>query len=177
MWYFIIICTPFFSKLNGKIMKMYVIDNKLLEVYCQVIVSIWVILYRCTWSYKNNGQLKHSQIECQLLWTLNDISPCCMNNATGCDVYGPRYISSNVLSNIWHYSEWHCPAMKGHFGTHFEPPLCTMWHELAQQYIFSKLRAPGGSVNSWSLDSNAQGKLDSLAWFALSAHLPYSFYT
>jgi hypothetical protein len=27
---------------------LYVIDNKLLEVYCQVIVSIWVILYRCT---------------------------------------------------------------------------------------------------------------------------------
>jgi hypothetical protein len=150
-WYFIIIRTPFSPNQtqwkdyeNGKALMeilLYVIDKKLLEVYCQVIVSIWVILYRCTWSYKNNEQLKHSQIECQVLWTFNRISPCCMNSPTGCDVYGPMYISSNVLSNIWHYSEWHCPAMKGHFGTHFKPPLCTMWHELAQQleYIFSKL--------------------------------------
>jgi uncharacterized membrane protein len=42
---------------------LYVIDNKLLEIYCQVIISIWVILYRCTWGYKNNGQLKQNQIE------------------------------------------------------------------------------------------------------------------
>jgi len=101
MWYFIIICTPFFSKLNGKIMKMYVIDNKLLEVYCQVIVSIWVILYRCTWSYKNNGQLKHSQIECQLLWTLNDISPCCMKMllVVMCMVLGTFQVMSFQISD------------------------------------------------------------------------------
>jgi hypothetical protein len=42
---------------------LYVIDNKLLEVYCQVNISIWVILYRYTWSYKNNWQLKDNQIE------------------------------------------------------------------------------------------------------------------
>jgi len=83
---------------------LYVIDNKLLEVYCQVIISIWVVLYRCTWSYKNSGQLKHNEIECQVLWTLNRISRCCMNSPTGCDVHRPRYISSNVKDagcNLW----------------------------------------------------------------------------
>jgi hypothetical protein len=43
--------------------------------------------------------------------------------------------------------------MKGHFGTHFEPPLCTMWHELAQQleYIFQAL---GSSVKILMLKGN-----------------------
>jgi hypothetical protein len=77
-------------------MLLYVIDNKLLEVYCQVIISIWVVLYKCTWSYKSSGQLQQNHIECEVLWTLNCISPCCMNSPTGCDVYRPRYISSNV---------------------------------------------------------------------------------
>ncbi len=114
MWYFIVISTPFpFLQTQWKdyenvkaLMEilLYVIDNKLLEVYCQVIISIWVVLYRCTWSYKNSGQLKHNEIECQVLWTLNRISRCCMNSPTGCDVHRPRYISSNVNDagcNLW----------------------------------------------------------------------------
>jgi hypothetical protein len=114
MWYFIVIGTPFFflqtqwkDYENVKALMeilLYVIDNKLLEVYCQVIISIWVVLYRCTWSYKNSGQLKHNEIECQVLWTLNRISRCCMNSPTGCDVHRPRYISSNVNDagcNLW----------------------------------------------------------------------------
>jgi hypothetical protein len=83
---------------------LYVIDNNLLEVYCQVIISIWVVLYRCTWSYKNSGQLKRNEIECQVLWTVNSISACCRNSPTGCGVYRPRYISCNVNDagcNLW----------------------------------------------------------------------------
>jgi hypothetical protein len=54
---------------------LYVIDNKLLEVYCQVIISIWVAL-------------------CQVLWTAFPLAAWTV--LLVCDMYRPRYISSNV---------------------------------------------------------------------------------